>query len=54
MKNLMKNVALMGITAAAVGGGVYLMNNQKLRQKTGKAMLKAMDNAEDMIAKKMN
>lgn len=45
---------LIGMTAAVVGGGAYLMNNQKARQKTGKAMLKAMNNAEDMIAKKMN
>lgn len=50
----MKAMAMIGMTAAAFGGGMYFMSNQKMRQKTGKAVLKAMDNAEDMIAKKMN
>lgn len=53
MKNTMKAIALMGMGAAAVGGGMYLMQNSKARKKAGKAMLKAMDNAEVMIAKKM-
>ena len=54
MKNTMKTMLLMGVTALVAGGGAYIMQNEKLRNKTGKAVLKAMDNAEDMISKKIN
>ena len=53
MKQMLKIMAISG-AVAAVGGGVYLMQNKNARKKTGKTMLKAMDSAEDMIAKKMN
>ena len=42
-----------GISAVTIGG-FYLINNQNARKKTGKTMLKAMDSAENLIAKKMN
>lgn len=54
MKNMGKMLAMMGLGAVAAGGGMYyLMQNPKLKKQTGKAILKAMDNAEDMIAKKL-
>ncbi len=54
MKEMMKNLAIMGVTAAAVGGGMYYyMQNPQAKKKAGKAVLKAMDNAENMIAKKI-
>lgn len=53
MKNMFKVAG--AITALAlVGGGVYLMNNKNARTNVGKKMVKAMDGAENMIAKKMN
>lgn len=54
MKNAMKTIALMGVSAAVAGGATYFMQNEKLRKKTGKVVLKAMDDAENMIAKKIN
>ena len=53
MKNMFK---VMGVVTALalVGGGVYLMNNKNARTTVGKKVTKAMDNAENMIAKKMN
>lgn len=53
MKNTLMAITVIG-AATAIGGGVYLMKNKDARIKTGKTMLKAMDNAEAMIAKKMN
>ena len=53
MKQMLKIMAISG-AVAAIGGGVYLMQNKNARKKTGKTMLKAMDSAEAMIAKKMN
>ena len=53
MKNMFKVAG--AITALAlVGSGVYLMNNKNARTNVGKKMVKAMDGAENMIAKKMN
>lgn len=53
MKNMMKYMTVAGISAATIGG-FYLMTNQNARKKTGKTMIKAMDSAENLIAKKMN
>lgn len=53
MKNMFKITAV-ATTLALVGGGLYLMNNKNARTTVGKKMTKAMDNAENMIAKKMN
>ena len=53
MKNVFK-VAGVAAALALVGGSVYVMNNQKARTKKKKKMVKAMDGAEAMIAKKMN
>lgn len=44
-----------GIGAIAlVSASVYALSNKDMRKQTGKKMLKAMDGAENMIAKKMN
>lgn len=53
MKNAFK-IAGVAAALALAGTSVYLMNNKEARKQTGKKMLKAMDNAEGMIAKKMN
>ena len=53
MKNVFK-VAGVAAALALVGGSMYVMNNQKARTQIGKKMVKAMDGAEAMIAKKMN
>ncbi len=53
MKNMMKYMTVAGISAVTIGG-FYFINNQNARKKTGKTMLKAMDSAENLIAKKMN
>lgn len=53
MKNMMK-VAGVAAALALVGTSVYVMSNKQARKTTGKKMLKAMDGAENMIAKKMN
>lgn len=53
MKNMLK---FAGIAAgmALVGASVYVMQNDTMKKKAGKKVLKAMDSAEDMIAKKIN
>lgn len=53
MKNMFKVVGAIS-ALALLGGGVYLMNNNNARANVGKKMVKAMDSAENMIAKKMN
>ena len=53
MKNVFK-VAGMAAALAVVGTSVYMMNNKQARTQVGKKMVKAMDGAEAMIAKKMN
>ena len=53
MKNVFKVVGI-GAAAALVGGAVYMMSNKDARKQTGKKMLKALDGAEAMIAKKIN
>lgn len=52
MKNMLKAAAV-GAAMAFVGTSAYMLGNDKLRKKTGKKVIKAMDNAEEMIAKKM-
>ena len=39
---------------ALASASVYVLSNKDVRKQTGKKMLKAMDGAENMIAKKMN
>mgnify|MGYP003225999715 CR=1 FL=1 len=51
MKNFLKVAGALSVVGL-VGGSVYMMMNNK--QTAGKKVLKAMDNAESMIAKKMN
>lgn len=53
MKNVFK-VAGVAAALAVVGTSVYMMNNKQARTQVGKKMVKAMDGAEAMIAKKMN
>ena len=53
MKNMVKAAALIG-TMGLIGASVYLYQDKNLRKKTGKKVLNAMDNAEAMIAKKIN
>lgn len=53
MKNMVK-VTAVATALALVAGGAYLMNNKNARTTVGKKVAKAMDNAENMIAKKMN
>lgn len=53
MKNFLKVAGALSIVGL-VGGSVYMMNNKNMKQTAGKKVLKAMDNAESMIAKKMN
>ena len=53
MKNVFK-VAGAAAALAVVGTSVYMMNNKQARTQVGKKMVKAMDGAEAMIAKKMN
>ena len=53
LKNMMK---LAGVAAAMglVGGSIYVMQNKDVKRQVGKKTIKAMNSAEDMIAKKMN
>ena len=54
LKNFLKVAGALSVVGL-VGGSVYMMmNNKNMRQTAGKKVLKAMDNAEGMIAKKMN
>lgn len=53
MKNMLKAVGLIG-AMAAIGGGIYLMQDKKTMKKAGKKIISAMDSAEAMIAKKIN
>lgn len=54
LKNFGKALAMIGVASAAIGGGMYMMmQNPKTKKTVGKTMLKAMDNTEAMIAKKM-
>ena len=53
MKNFLKVAGALSIVGL-IGGSVYMMQNQSMKKSTGKKVLKAMDNAENMIAKKMN
>lgn len=53
MKNVFKTMMLVG-TMAGVAGGIYLLNDKKACKKAGRKVLKAMDSAECMIAKKIN
>ena len=53
MKNMVKAAALLG-TMGLIGASVYLYQDKNARKKTGKKVLNAMDNAEAMIAKKIN
>ena len=53
MKNVF-NVAGVAAALAVVGTSVYMRNNKQARPQVGKKMVKAMDGAEAMIAKKMN
>ncbi len=53
MKNFLKVAG--AITALGlIGGSVYMMQNQSARRSTGKKVLKVMNSAEDVVAKKMN
>lgn len=53
MKNMFKYA---GVAAgvALVGASIYVMKNDSMKKKAGKKVLKAMDSAENMIAKKIN
>lgn len=52
MKSFIKYLA--GVSAlTALGASIYIMQDDKLRKKTGKKVIKAMNDAEDMVAKKM-
>ena len=53
MKNMLKAVGVLG-AMAAIGGGIYLMQDKKTMKKAGKKVISAMDSAESMIAKKIN
>ncbi len=53
MKNFLKVAGALSIVGL-IGGSVYMMQNQSMKKTAGKKVLKAMDNAENMIAKKMN
>lgn len=53
MKNMVKAAALLG-TMGLIGASVYLYQDKNARKKTGKKVLNVMDNAEAMIAKKIN
>lgn len=53
MKNFLKVAGALSIVGL-IGGSVYMMQNQSMKKSAGKKVLKAMDNAENMIAKKMN
>ena len=53
MKNMFKAMMIVG-AMAGVAGGIYLMNDKKAMKKAGKKVISAMDNAESMIAKKIN
>lgn len=54
MKNFLKVAGALSVVGL-VGGSVYMMmNNKNMKQTAGKKVLKAMDNAESMNAKKMN
>ena len=53
MKNMLKAVGLVG-AMAAIGGGIYLMQDKKNMKKAGKKVISAMDSAEAMIAKTIN
>ena len=52
MKSMFKAAAI-AASLAFVGTSAYMLGNDKLRKKTGKKVIKAMDNAEEMIARKM-
>lgn len=53
MKNFLKVAGALSVVGL-VGGSLYMMQNQNMKKAAGKKVLKAMDNAESMIAKKMN
>lgn len=53
MKNMLKAVGVLS-AMAAIGGGIYLMQDKKTKKKAGKKVISAMDSAESMIAKKIN
>ncbi len=53
MKNVIKTMMAVGAVSMAVGGA-YLLSDKKNMKKAGKKLISAMDNAEDMIAKKIN
>lgn len=56
MENLKSVLKIVGTAAAlaVVGGSVYLMQNQNAKKQIGKKVLKTMDSAEAMVAKKTN
>lgn len=55
MKKMLKTATITGaIIASAIGGGIYLMNNKKMRKKASQVLLKTMDDVEASIANKMN
>ncbi len=53
MKSVLKIVGT-AAALAVVGGSVYLMQNQNAKKQIGKKVLKTMDSAEAMVAKKTN
>lgn len=53
MKNFLKVAGALSIVGL-IGGSLYMMQNQSMKKTAGRKVLKAMDNAESMIAKKMN
>lgn len=52
MKNMLKAVGVLS-AMAAIGGGIYLMQDKK-QWKSWQKVISAMDSAESMIAKKIN
>ena len=52
MKSMFKTVCLLS-GMALVGAGIYVLSDDKLKQKTAKKITKAMDDMEQLVNKKM-